>query len=212
MNNWLRWCVAFAAAMSCAGCGGSPAPAAAPPESQAAPAPSPAATAPPISPSPRPLNVELEIAPTAPPAASTPAPGQAASPTETPFAYLWPEYLPDGMAPSPDESRVARDGELGQGDVGFFIVTFNGDGRKLIVGGGSVEALALSGTIRTVLVGGRGARLVTSGDQRQLILAGTQGTLFVYGAGIEEQELLRVAESLRPIDVRELRERVGQEG
>jgi hypothetical protein len=123
---------------------------------------------------------------------------------------MWPEYLPAGMAPSPSESRVARDGELGPGDIGFFVVTWNGGGKKLVVGGGAAEAFPLSGRITTVALGERGARLVTSDDQRQLVISGTEGSLFVYGVGIAEEELVRVAESLRPIDVAELRQRVGQ--
>jgi hypothetical protein len=181
---------------------------------------------------PRPTTDPPTAAPTSPPATleaeaqttSTPttapleqalpggsAPGDTTAPAEAPFAYLWPAYLPEGMAPAARESRVAREGELGPGDIGFFVVTFNGEGRKLVVGGGAAEPLPLTGRITTVRLGERGARMVASGEQRQLAISGYQGALFVYGSGVSEEELLRVAESLAPIDVGEMRRRVGGE-
>ena len=36
-----------------------------------------------------------------------------------------------------------------------------------------------------------------------------KGSLFVYSSGLSEEELLRVADSLGPIDLLELRQRVG---
>jgi len=121
---------------------------------------------------------------------------------------LWPEYLPEGMAPAARESRIAADGELGPGDIGFFVVTWNGGGRKLVIGGGAAEPFPLSGRITTLEIGGRGARLVTSDKERQLTLSGSEGNVFVYGIGLDEAELIRVAEALRPIDVAEMRQRV----
>jgi hypothetical protein len=190
-----------------AGCG---APTAAEP---AAPSPTIVA-APPRDPVAVPTLAATALPATAAPlalATSPPSPASAAEEpagAETPFAYLWPAYLPDGMAPAARESRIAADGELGPGDIGFFVVTWNGGGRKLVIGGGAAEPFPLSGRITTMELGGRGARLVTNENQRQLTLSGTEGNVFVYGAGLDEAELVKVAASLRPIDVADLRQRV----
>lgn len=126
------------------------------------------------------------------------------------FAYQWPDYLPVGMAPAPVESRIAREGEIGDGGVGFYLVTFNNGAQKLVIGGGAVEPFSLSGPIERVRLGARGARIVTQENQILVVIDdGAPGTLFVFGVGLERAELLRVAESLTPIDVRDLRQRVG---
>lgn len=126
------------------------------------------------------------------------------------FAYQWPDYLPAGMAPAPVESRIAREGEIGDGGVGFYLVTFNNGPQKLVIGGGAVEPFSLSGPIERVRLGARGARIVTQENQILAVIDdGAPGTLFVFGVGLERAELLRVTESLTPIDVRDLRQRVG---
>jgi hypothetical protein len=214
MTLHYRHMIAGLAALLIAGCGARPQ-AAVPPRSPtvAAMVPSPSAAPPTAAPATQPAAV-----PSAPAAAThAPAPTAQSAATaapagaEAPFAYLWPEFVPEQMVPAPRESRIARDDELGQGDIGFYVVTFNGGGRKLIIGGGATEALPITGRITTLRLGERGARLITTDDQRQLVISGYQGTLFVYGVGISEDELVRVAESLRPIDVREMRRRVGIE-
>lgn len=125
------------------------------------------------------------------------------------FAYQWPAYVPDGMAVAPSESRIARDGEVGDGGVGFYLVTFNSGAKKLVIGGGAVEPFSLSGTIERIRLGARGARIVNQGDQTLIVIDdGAPGTLFVFGLGCARDDLLRVAESLAPIDVREMRRRV----
>lgn len=206
----LQWAVLLAAL--CAGCGARPAAEAVPPSPTiAAMAQQPTAAPPAPAPS-RAASPQAATAPPLPLATGTPAPGATAEAApesdDVPFAYLWPEHIPAGMTPAPAESRIARDGELGPGDIGFFVVTFNGGDRKLVVGGGAAEPFPITGRISTLALGERGARLVTSEGQRQLVISGTQGALFVYGVGIAEDELVQVAESLRPIDVAELRRRV----
>jgi hypothetical protein len=144
------------------------------------------------------------------PSAAPPAATQIPDPAGDQSVYFWPSYLPADMRPSPTESRVARDDEVGQNGLGFYIVTLNAGGQKLVVGGGDLQAaLPLVGSQQSVVVGNRTARLVTSGEQRQVIFDMPKGLLFVYSVGLSEQELLRVAESLQPINVSDLRARAG---
>jgi hypothetical protein len=224
MNSSFCWRGALLAALLCAGCGRQPQ--AAPTTGAETPAAVVATTAPSPAPAlgaaPLPVETATQPAPlaaTAAPAGTQPSASSPEAPTslpvsplaEAPFTYLWPAYLPEDLRPAPAESRIARDGELGAEEIGFYIVTFSGEGRKLILGGGAAEAIPLTGRISTVLIGEQGARLITSGEQRQLLITGYQGSLFVHGIGISEEELTRVAESLRPLDVREMRERAGVE-
>lgn len=191
-------------ALLCAACGATTPP---PPAT-----PSPTIAGAPARPSP---TSAARAAPTPAAQATTAAlptgagqPAPSAAPT-TPFVYLWPAYLPDGMQVSPEESRIARDGELGEGGIGFFIVTFKAATQKLVIGGGATETLPLTGEQRRVAVGAQQATLTTNGDQRQVVFDPSSGSLFVYGFGVSEAELLRVAASLQPIDVREMRQRAG---
>jgi hypothetical protein len=140
--------------------------------------------------------------PTAAPPAGTPTKLE-------PFTYLWPTYLPDGMQVSPRESRVPREGEIGQNGLGFFIVTFASGTGRLVIGGGATDALPLTGAERRVTVGGRAGTLTTNDSQRQLAFDVEKGSLFVYSSSLSEEELLQVAGSLQPIDLTELRVRVG---
>ena len=110
------------------------------------------------------------------------------------------------MQPAAQESRVSAENELGEGDLGFYLITLNGGGKKLAIGGGGLrDALPLSGDTRAITAGGRAGRLIGNGEQREIIFDVARGKLFVYGFGVSEDELLRVAESLQPIDVRALR-------
>ena len=137
---------------------------------------------------------------------------QAGTPTKLePFVYLWPAYVPDGMQVSPRESRVPREGEIGQNGLGFFIVTFASGPGRLVIGGGATDALPLTGTERRIEVGGRQAKLTINDPQRQVTFEVPKGSLFVYSSNLSEEELLRVAGSLQPIDLSELRVRVGAE-
>jgi len=114
------------------------------------------------------------------------------------------------MKPSPAESRIARDDEVGDGDIGFYLVTFNGHGNKIVIGGGAVKPFSLSGTIERTRLGAYNARIVTQGDQTLIVIDdGAPGTLFVLGVGMARDDLLRVAASLTPVDPREMRRLVG---
>lgn len=200
------------ALLACAGCAGQDTP-------RQAVTPSPTIAGAALQQSPRQPGTATGARATAtrPPSPSRPAPtptaGIAIAPGATAvpasFSYLWPAYLPPGMQVSPAESRVAREGEVGEGGIGFFIVTFASGSRKLVVGGGATETLPLVGDERHISVGSRQATLTTSGDQRQIVFDVSPGRLFVYGFGIDEADLLRVAGSLEPIDVRDMRARVG---
>jgi hypothetical protein len=181
----------------------------------------PAAPSPTIAAPPRPsatlvaggaTRAPVTAQPTATPptfASPTAAP-QVGTPTQQePFVYLWPAYLPDGMQLSPRESRVPRDGEIGQNGLGFFIVTFAAGKGRLVIGGGATDALPLTGDKRSVEIGGRAATLTTNDPLRQVTFEVPKGSLFVYSSSLSEDELLRVAGSLQPIDLTELRVRVG---
>jgi hypothetical protein len=126
-----------------------------------------------------------------------------------PFAYLWPAYLPPNMRISPSETRVAREGEVAEDGTGFFILTFTDGVGKLVIGGGATETLPLTGEQRSLTVGGRDATLTTKGEQRQLVFVVAAGRLFIYSSQLSEEELLRVAESLQPISVQDLRALAG---
>lgn len=200
--------VALAVVLIVAGCG-------APPEPVAPAAPSPTIAALTSEPTGTPAVASPMATAAAPAAVATAAPtapaGQASleEGDVSLFAYQWPDYLPAGMAPAPLESRIAREGEIGDGGVGFYLVTFNNGAQKLVIGGGAVEPFSLSGPIERVRLGTRGARIVTQENQILVVIDdGAPGTLFVFGVGLERAELLRVAESLAPIDVRDLRQRV----
>lgn len=130
----------------------------------------------------------------------------------TRFVYRWPAFLPEGMRPAPDETRIARDDEVGDGDIGFYLVTFNGDASKIVIGGGAVEPFSLSGPIERVNLGSYAARIVTQGNQTLVVIDdGAPGALFVFGVGVARDDLMRVAASLAPIDPREMRRRSGIE-
>jgi hypothetical protein len=178
----LRAAAATLALVGCAACGGSPAPVA---------APSPTITAAVIAPGS--MQPTAPARPTPSPPANLPTnPPAVAAPTlaPEPSIYLWPTYLPAGMQPSAAESRVSGEAEAGEDGLGFYIITLNGgEGKKLAIGGGGLrEGLPLGG------------------DERELVFTIARGKLFVYSFGLSEAELLRVGESLQPIDVRALRE------
>jgi hypothetical protein len=151
----------------------------------------------------------VPASPTAvPPSPAGPASLERGDPAR--FRYQWPAFIPDGMKPSPAESRIARDDEVGDGDIGFYLVTFNGRGNKIVIGGGAVEPFSLSGTIERTRLGAYNARIVTQGDQTLIVIDdGAPGTLFVLGVGMARDDLLRVAASLTPIDPHEMRRLVG---
>jgi hypothetical protein len=143
--------------------------------------------------------------PTSAPAAA----GQTAAPAPEPSIYLWPTYLPAGMQPSPAESRVVAEGETGANDLGFYVITLNAGQQKLTIGGGGLEdVLPLVGDERRVTAGTRAGRLITIGDRREIVFDMARGKLFIYSAGLSEEELLKVAASLQPIDVQVLRDLV----
>jgi hypothetical protein len=88
-------------------------------------------------------------------------------------------------------------------------VTFASGADRLVIGGGATDALPLTGTERRIEVGGRPAKLTTNDPQHQVTFDVPKGSLFVYSSNLSEEELLRVAGSLQPIDLSELRARVG---
>ena len=148
--------------------------------------------------------------PTATPAFQAASAQPAAAPAAEPSIYLWPTYLPPNMRPSPSESRVASAGQTGETGLGFYIVTLNNGQQKLSIGGGDLsDVLPLSGDQRSITAGTRAGTLITSGDRREIIFNMTRGKLFLYSTGLDEQELLKIAESLQPIDVKTLRDLVG---
>lgn len=135
-----------------------------------------------------------------------------AAPAQPQFAYLWPAYLPDGMRISPGESRVAQENEIGTNGAGFYLVTLNGEARKLVVGGGATDALPLTGEQREITVDGQTVMLTTNGNRRLLVFPNRTGKIFLYSSGLEEDELILIAESLVPIDVASLRQQVSEAG
>jgi hypothetical protein len=186
-----------------AGCGGN----AATPLTPAAPSPTISAGAParagtPSPPAATPTRPPLVLAN---PSGGSPAAGGGTAAGAS--IYLWPTYLPAGFQVAPAESRVSGDDQVGSDGLGFYVVTLNNGGSKLVIGGGGIDdALPLTGAEQRITAGERGGRLITSGEQRELILDVPQGKLFVYGSGVSEEELLKVAASLAPIDPQMLRD------
>ena len=203
----LRSVSLLAVLLVCAACGGQPAAQPAPP----IPSPTIAAAviAPALAqPSPTPANLSAQASTAPVPAV---ADTSAASPATDPTIYLWPADLPPDLIVSPAESRIAADGEVGPNGTGFYIVTLNAGAKKLVIGGGDLgEALPLVGAERPVTLGQRSGKLITKDQQRELLFEGGLGKLFVYGMGFGEDELLRVAGSLQPIDVQALRKLVAK--
>lgn len=182
-------------ALSCTSCARATSPA--PTATQAATATIVAAT---LAPQDAPIPTstpQLQVVPSQPTSAA------ATAPTATPvaFTYLWPAYLPDGMYVSPSESRVPHPNEVGSTSAGFYIVTFNSDTRKLIVGGGATDTLVLKGDTRAVNYDASSATLTTDGEQRQLVFIKNSTKYFIYGRNISEQEIMLVAESMVPNDI-----------
>ncbi|KAB8141895.1 DUF4367 domain-containing protein [Chloroflexia bacterium SDU3-3] len=136
----------------------------------------------------------LQVVPSQP----TAIPGSTPSPATSAFVYLWPAYLPDGMYVSPSESRVPHANEMGSTSTGFYIVTFNSDTRKIIVGGGATDSLVLNGESRSVEYDGEMATLTTDGEQREFVFIKNKVKYFIYSRNISEQELILVAESMVP--------------
>jgi hypothetical protein len=135
---------------------------------------------------------------------------QGGAPAAEPSIYLWPTYLPPNMRPSPTESRVSSAGQTGEAGLGFYIITLNNGPQKLAIGGGDLsDVLPLSGDQRPITAGTRVGTLITAGDQREIVFNMARGKLFLYSAGLDEQELLKIAESLQPIDVKNLRDLAG---
>jgi hypothetical protein len=132
-------------------------------------------------------------------------PNQAGAPAE-PSIYLWPTYLPPNMQLSPAESRVASPDQTGEAGLGFYLITLNNGPQKLSIGGGDLlDVLPLSGDQRSITAGARSGTLISTGDRREIEFNMARGKLFIYSAGLDEQELLKIAESLQPIDVNRLR-------
>ena len=107
-----------------------------------------------------------------------------------------------------NESRVAREDEIGTTGTGFYLVTLNGSGRKLVIGGGATDALPLIGDTRDVAYDDGTAKLTTHSDARQLVFIHDRAKFFVYSSGLSEQELMLVAESMVPTDITALRAQV----
>jgi hypothetical protein len=197
----------MAATLLAAGCAGQ---GASVPASPGAPSPTIAAGAQPAPARLTPTPGAIGGRPTARPAIQgAPAQPSAGAPAE-PSIYLWPSYLPPGMRPSSAESRVASEGQTGEAGLGFYIITLNAGEQKLSIGGGDLsDVLPLSGEQRPITAGTRSGTLITSGDRREVVFDIARGKLFVYSAGLSEQELLKVAASLQPIDVKSLRDLIG---
>ena len=204
----LRISLAALVLLLLAGCAGQGASA---PPSLAAPSPTIAAAAMQPAPAqPAPTVAAIGGQPTAMTAIQAAPANPAAAPAAEPSIYLWPTYLPPNMRPSPTESRVASPGQTGEAGLGFYIITLNNGPQKLSIGGGDLsEVLPLSGDQRSITAGTRAGTLITTGDQREIVFNMARGKLFLYSAGLDEQELLKIAESLQPIDVKTLRALVG---
>jgi hypothetical protein len=197
----LRIILAALAPLSIAGCAGQGASA---PPSPTTPSPTIAAAQ--VQPAPaRPTPTIAAIG-----GQTTAMPANPAAAPAEPSIYLWPTYLPPNMHPSPTESRVASAGQTGEVGLGFYIITLNNGQQKLSIGGGDLsDVLPLSGDQRSITVGARAGTLITSGDRREIVFNMARGKLFLYSAGLDEQELLKIAESLQPIDVKTLRDLAG---
>jgi hypothetical protein len=156
---------------------------------------------------PTPTIAAIGVQPTGVPAIQATPADLAAAPAAEPSIYLWPTYLPPNMRPSPTESRVASAGQIGDAGLGFYIITLNNGPQKLSIGGGDLpEVLPLSGDQRAITVGTRAGTLITTGDRREIVFNMARGKLFIYSAGLAEEELIKIAESLQPIDVNTLRD------
>lgn len=205
---YLQIIVAALALLSVAGCAGQGTSA-----TTSSAAPSPTIAAAPIQPAPaRPTPSVAAVGgqPTARPAIQAAGSKPLATPAAEPSIYLWPTYLPPNMRPSPAESRVASEGQTGEAGLGFYVITLNDGQRKLSIGGGDLsDALPLNGDQRPITAGARSGTLIASGDRREIVFTMPRGKLFVYSAGFSEEELIKVAESLQPIDVKTLREMAG---
>jgi len=203
-----RITLAALALLSIAGCAGQGARA---PAQPAAPSPTiAAAQVQPVLTRPTPTIAAIGGRPTATPAIQAAPPNPAAGPAAEPSIYLWPTYLPPNMQPSPTESRVASAGQTGEAGMGFYIITLNNGQQKLSIGGGDLsDVLPLSGDQRSITIGTRAGTLITSGGRREIVFNMARGKLFLYSAGLDEQELLKIADSLQPIDVKTLRDLVG---
>lgn len=204
-----RYTIALVVTLLCTACGGAQNPT--PPDTR--PSPTIAALVPSPQPAPAPAPAPA-IRPSATAQAVAPSPAQPAlapSPVPGAFVYLWPAYVPQGMELSPPESRVPGENQVGRDAEGFYVVTFNGNAQKLIIGGGSTEPLALEGEEKELKLQTGEATLITSGDQRELLFKTEQGTgsLFIFSVGISEAELILVGESLLPIDLQDMRQRLG---
>jgi len=163
-----------------------------------------------------------ETTPAQPPSAVAPQPNPTAAPSASqptaasqaaaePSAYLWPSYLPANMSVSPPESRVASAHEVDASGLGFFVIVLNGKNQKLSIGGGNIkDTIPITGQERNITAGSRSGRLITNATQREIVFDVTRGKLFIYSVGISEEELLKVAGSLEPIDAQALREKVGK--
>ena len=112
------------------------------------------------------------------------------------------------MRVSPNESRIARENEIGTTGTGFYLVTWNKEERKIVVGGGATDALPLAGKKRELDFRNAQATLTTNGEQRQLVFSRDGANFFIYSRNISEAELLLIADSLVPMDVSALREQV----
>jgi hypothetical protein len=196
------------ALLSIAGCAGQSASA---PTSLAAPSPTiAAAVMQPAPAQPTPTIAAIGVQPTGVGAIQAAPANPAAVPAIEPSIYLWPTYLPPNMQPSPAESRVASAGQTGDTGLGFYIITLNNGLQKLSIGGGDLpEVLPLSGDQRAITVGTRVGTLITTGDRREIVFNMARGKLFIYSAGLAEEELIKIAESLQPIDVNTLRDLAG---
>ena len=173
---------------------------------------SPTIAAAPMQPArPTPTVAAVGGRPTSAPAIQAAPAGSASQAALEPSIYLWPTYLPPNMRPSPAESRVSSEGQTGEAGLGFYIITLNDGERKLSIGGGDISnVLPLDGDRRPVTAGARSGTLITSDDRREIVFDMARGKLFVYSAGLSEDELLKVAASLQPIDVKTLREMAGR--
>jgi hypothetical protein len=199
---YIKYTLAGLVLLVCSGCGaGSGA-------ALATAVPSPAvAVAQPVEPSPTPPPAFADSGATGVPATAIGQPAPATGATADQPLYLWPAYIPPGMLPSLAESHVASEGQIGPNGQGFYVVTLNDRAKKLSIGGGDLgEALPLAGDERSITVGGRTGRLITSGNQREIIFDVPSGILFVYSSELSEEELLKVAASLRPIELQALRD------
>jgi uncharacterized protein len=97
----------------------------------------------------------------------------AAAEHELALTTLWPSFLPPELALAADETAI-RFPQPGFDDaIDGYEVVFRGQQARLVVGGGSVAPLPLTGDTETIQVEGRTGRLTIRGDSFQLILNAT---------------------------------------